>query len=144
MPVGKSVVVVGSKLHGCELAEFLVKRNRKVTMVHNGPKSELGEGMTVDDLENLWPWLQKHNVQILTDVKYERVTNQGLVVITAEGETLTLEADSIITTHDFVANPELFEKLKAMIPETYNIGSSNVPGLIVDAMREGAQIGFVV
>ncbi len=144
MPVGKTVVVVGGKLHGCELAEFLIKRNRKVTMVHSGPASELGDGMTVDDLENLWPWFKKQNVQILTDVKYERVTEQGLVVTTKEGKTVTLEADSIITTQDFAANPELFEKLKAMVPETYNIGSSSVPGLIVDAIKDGAQIGFVL
>ncbi|MGA3128781.1 MAG: FAD-dependent oxidoreductase [Candidatus Korobacteraceae bacterium] len=141
MPVGKNVVVVGGKLHGCELAEFLVKRHRNVTMVHNGPKSELGEGMTVDDLENLWPWLKKKHVKILTDVKYERVTDKGLVVTDKDGKSVTLEADNIITTQDFAANTELFDKLKTMIPESYNIGSSSNPGLIVDAIRDGVEVG---
>ena len=144
MPVGKTVVVVGGTLHGCELAEFLVKRNRNVTMVHNGPASELGDGMTVDDLENLWPWFRKKNVRILTDVRYERVTDDGLVVTTKEGASETLKADNVITTQDFASNPELFESLKAMTPESYNIGSSNIPGLIVDAMRDGAQIGLAI
>ena len=51
MPVGKSAAVVGGTLHGAELTEFLAKRKRKVVMVHNGPQSELGKGMTVDDLD---------------------------------------------------------------------------------------------
>ena len=144
MPVGKTVIVVGGTLHGCELAEFLTKRRRKVTIVHNGPASELGEGMTVDDLENLWPWFKKKNVRILTDVKYERVTDEGLIVTTKEGMSVTLVADNIITTQDYVSNPELFERLKAMVPESYNIGSSSTPGLIVDAVKDGTQIGLAI
>ena len=51
MPVGKSAAVVGGTLHGAELTEFLTKRKRKVVMVHDGPKSELGKGMTNDDVD---------------------------------------------------------------------------------------------
>ncbi len=61
MPVGKSVVIMGGTLHGCELAEFLTKKGRRIVVAHDGPASELGDGMTIDDLESLWPWLkQKH------------------------------------------------------------------------------------
>ena len=33
LPMGKNVVVIGGGLHGCEVAEFLVKRRRKVSIV---------------------------------------------------------------------------------------------------------------
>ena len=46
-------------------------------MVHDGPKKDLGDGMTIDDLENLWPWLRKKGVPIHSDVRYERITDQG-------------------------------------------------------------------
>ena len=59
MPVGKSVVVMGGTLHGCELAEFLTKKGRRVVIAHDGPEAELGDGMTVDDLESLWPWFKQ-------------------------------------------------------------------------------------
>jgi thioredoxin reductase len=144
MPVGKNVVVTGGTLHGCELAEFLTKRNRKVTMVHNGPKEELGKGMTIDDLENLWPWLKRKGVPIEADVKYIRVVDNGLVVGTKDGKEKTLDANNICTTQDFVPNTDLVSKLKGLVPEVYNIGSSNEPGLIVDAMREGAKIGYAI
>jgi len=144
MPVGKKVVVTGGTLHGCELAEFLTKRNRQVTMAHNGPAEELGKGMTVDDLMNLWPWLKKKGVPILSAVKYIRVTDTGLLVGTEDGKEKTLEANNICTTQDFVPNTELVSKLKGLVPEVYNIGSSSEPGLIVDAMREGAKTGYAI
>ena len=34
--IGKNVVVIGGALQGCELAEFLAKRGRKVTIVETG------------------------------------------------------------------------------------------------------------
>jgi 2,4-dienoyl-CoA reductase (NADPH2) len=144
MPIGKRVAVVGGTLHGCELTEFLTKRGRKVTMVHNGPKSELGDGMTIDDLEMLWPWLKKKGVPIYSGVQYESVTDKGLVIRTSDGQQITLEVDHIITTQDFAPNTRLFEKLKPLVPEVYNIGSSSEPGLIVHAMKDGARIGYAI
>jgi thioredoxin reductase len=144
MPVGKKVVVVGGTLHGCELTEFVTKRGRKTMMVHNGPKEELGKGMIVDDLENLWPWLKKMNVPIYSEVKYGRVTDKGLVITTKEGKSLTLEADTILPTQDLVPNTDLVNRLKGFVPEIHNIGSSNDPGLIVDAVRDGAKIGYAI
>ncbi len=144
MPLGKRVAVVGGTLHGCELTEFLTKRGRKVVMVHDGPKEQLGEGMTIDDLENLWPWLRRKGVPIHTAVKYERVTDQGLVVSTSDGKQITLEVDSIVTTQDFITNTLLFERLKPFVSEVYNIGSSSEPNLIVHAMKDGAKLGYAI
>ena len=144
MPLGKRVAVVGGTLHGCELTEFLTKRGRKVVMVHDGPKAQLGEGMTIDDLENLWPWLRRKGVPIHSDAKYERVTDQGLVIKTADGKEVVLEVDNIVTSQDFVANTALYERLKAVVPEVYNIGSSLEPNLIVHAMKDGARTGSTI
>jgi 2,4-dienoyl-CoA reductase (NADPH2) len=144
MPVGKEVVVVGGTLHGCELAEYLTKRGRRVTMVHNGPEEELGDRMTIDDLDNLWPWLKQQSVPVWSDVTYERVTGKGLMVRQKDQRVYLLKARHIITTQDFVPNRKIEESLKGLVPETYNIGSSQEPGLIVDAIREGAKIGLAI
>ena len=144
MPVGKDVVVVGGTLHGCELAEYLTKRGRRVTMVHNGPAEELGDRMTIDDLENLWPWLKQQSVPIWSDVQYERVTDEGLMIRQKDQRVYLLKARHIITTQDFVPNRRVEESLKGLVAETYNIGSSQEPGLIVDAVREGAKIGYAI
>ena len=43
MPIGKKVVIIGGAIQGCELAEFLVKRGRKVTIVDTA--ETLGDGI---------------------------------------------------------------------------------------------------
>ena len=42
LPIGKRVVVIGGAIHGCETAEFLAKRGRKVIIVEES--SQLGAG----------------------------------------------------------------------------------------------------
>ncbi len=144
MPVGKKVVIMGGTLHGCELAEFLTKRGRNVTIVHNGPKEELGDKITVDDLDNLWPWLKQKGVPIWSDVKYEKVTDDGLQIQLKDQRRYVIKAKHIIDTQDLIPNSRLSDALKSLVPEVYNIGSSKEPGLIVDAMREGAKIGYAI
>ena len=43
--VGKNVVIMGGRLHGCQTAELLVHRGRKVTIVDTGTREEIGEGL---------------------------------------------------------------------------------------------------
>ncbi|MGD9368194.1 MAG: FAD-dependent oxidoreductase [Desulfobacteraceae bacterium] len=144
MPVGKSVVVMGGTLHGCELAEYLTKRNRKVVMVHNGPKEELGDRMTIDDLDNLWPWLKQNHVPIWAGVEYQKITNDGLEVSLKDKRKYVMKGKNIITTQDWGPNTSIAEQLKGLVAETHVIGSCKEPGLIVDAMREGAKIGLAI
>ncbi len=112
--------------------------------MHNGPASQLGEGMTLDDLYNLWPWMKERNVEILSDVTYERITDEGFEIKTKDGRSRTLKMDSFITTEDYVPNTQLLDELKGLVPEIYNIGSSSEPGLIVDAIRDGTRIGCAI
>jgi 2,4-dienoyl-CoA reductase (NADPH2) len=144
MPVGKSVVVMGGTLHGCELAEYLTKRRRKVVMVHDGPETELGEGMTIDDLDNLWPWLKQRHVPIWAGVTYRQITDQGLEVGLKDKRNYLMKGKNITTTQDWGPNDTIADPLKALVAETYVIGSCKAPGLIVDAMRDGARIGCAI
>ena len=82
MPIGKRVIVIGGTITGCELAEFLIKRRRKVTIVHTD--EDLGEGMTKDDLLRFLPWLDKKGATSFTGVKYEEITDKGLTITTKE------------------------------------------------------------
>jgi 2,4-dienoyl-CoA reductase (NADPH2) len=141
MPVGKSVVIMGGTLHGCELAEYLVKRRRRVTMVHNGPEKELGDRMTIDDMVSLWPWLKQNNVSIWSDVEYRSISDKGLTISLKDKRRYNLRGKNIISTQDWEPNNNIAERFKELAPEIYLIGSCREPGLIVDAMKDGAKVG---
>jgi 2,4-dienoyl-CoA reductase (NADPH2) len=144
MPVGKSAVVLGGTLHGCELAEFLTKRGRDVIMVHDGPKEELGDRMTIDDLQNLWPWLKQNRVPVWAGVEYKKITNKGLQIKLKDNRVMTMKGKNIITTQDWGPNETIADKLKGLVSETHIIGSCKDPGLIVDAIQDGAKIGLAI
>ncbi len=144
MPVADSVVIMGGKLHGCELAEFLVKRGRRVSIVHDGPESELGEGIYRDDLENLWPWFKLKGVPIWTDATYLAVVKEGLKIQVPDKRIFTVRGKNVMTTQDWGPNTELVEELSTLGVEVHVIGSAKDPGWIVDAVREGALAGYAV
>ena len=144
MPVGKRVIVMGGEHHGCEIAEFLVKRGRKVTIVHT--KEEFAEGMTVDDKLRLFPWFDRKGVIRYGGVKYEEVTDKGLKITTREGNSLTLEADTIMPSLSLKQNLEMEASLKGKVPEVYTVGSciKPEPDLMVDAIAAGARVAHQI
>ena len=140
MPVGKNIVIIGGTIQGVELAEFLVKRGRKVTIVDSGPEDILGQGLPIIKWIYLYPWLHDKGVKMITDVKYEEITDKGLVISTRDGEKQTLEADSIATAVPFAPYTEFIDSLKGKIPQVYAIGDSSKPGLIIDAISDGYRV----
>ena len=138
MPLGKRVVIIGGAIQGCQLAAFLVKRGRKVTIVDTS--ETLGEGLPYENPVRLFRWLNEKGMTMLAGVKYERITDEGLVVTTKEGERKTLEADSIITTLPLLPDAGLLSSLEGKVPEIYQIGDCRESGLMHDAIADGSRI----
>jgi 2,4-dienoyl-CoA reductase (NADPH2) len=135
MPLGKNVVIIGGGLHGCELAEFLVKRGRKITIVEEA--ETIGEGVPERKKHSLFRWLSKKGVIMMAGVKYEQVTDKGLIITTAEGEKVTLEADTVVPAVPLKPNAELMKELEGTAPEIRAIGDCVEPGVIIDATDAG-------
>jgi 2,4-dienoyl-CoA reductase (NADPH2) len=131
MPVGRRVVIIGGGLQGCELAEFLVKRGRKVTIVDAA--EAIGDGVPERKKHSLFRWMNKKGVILIPGVKYEEITDRGLIVTTREGERKTLEADTVIPAVPLKPNPDLYRQLEGKVAELYTIGDGDQPGVIIDA-----------
>jgi 2,4-dienoyl-CoA reductase (NADPH2) len=139
MPLGKRVVIMGGGIHGCQTAEFLVKRGRKVTIVDTA--EEIGEGLLETYIKpHLLDWLDEKGVAMLPGIKYEEITDKGLIITTREGKKQTIEADTIVTALPLLPNTELLEELDGIVPEVYAIGDCKDPHLIVDAIADGSRI----
>ena len=81
---------------------------------------------------------------MLTDVKYEEITDQGLIIRTKEGGKQILEADTVITALPLSPNTEFIKAMEEVVPELYPIGDCNEPGLIKDAIAAGARVGHTI
>ena len=143
MPVGKRVVIIGGSIQGCQTAEFLVERGRRVTIVDTA--EEIGNGLLETFIKpHLLNWLDIKGVAMLPGVKYEEITNKGLTVTTKEGKKQTIEADTIVTSLPLQPNTELSKSLESIVPEIYNIGDCKEPHLTVDAIADGARIARAI
>lgn len=139
MPIGRTVVIMGGNIKGLQLAEFLVKRHRRVTIVDN---SEItGDGMTIDNRRRLFRWLDKKRVSILPEVKYEKITKEGLIVINREGKRITIESDTILWIAAFHPDTGLIRELEGKVPEIHSIGDCREPHQIADAITDGWLLG---
>ena len=141
MPIGKNVVVIGGTIHGCELAEFIIKRGRKVTIVHNG--TEIGEGMTGDDKFQFMRWIAGKNIPVITGAVIEKITDTGLIIING-GKEQPIKADTIAFALPLQSNHALQQQLDEKLTEIYAIGDCNEPHLIADAIAGGSKIGHSI
>ena len=142
LPVGNRVVIIGGGIQGVETAEFLVKRGRKVTIVE--ATDRVGMEMVMLQRILLLPWLEKKGAEILSEVSYDRVTPEGLVVTTKDGAQRVLGADTILITIPLKPNQTLTDSLKGLAPEVHVLGDCKKPGLIIDAIADGYVIGKAV
>ena len=137
LPVGKKVVVIGAGLHGMEVAEFLAKRGRKVTIVE--PTETIGEGMLDFRLGLTMDWLPKAGVEIVVGAREMEATDAGLAYTDTDGARLVIPCDTILPTAPLKANDELCKALEGQVPELFLIGDGQQSGMIVHAVRSGYQ-----
>jgi thioredoxin reductase len=143
MPVmlKKDIIVIGGRLHGCQTAEFLVKRGRNVTIVDTCRDEQIGDGLLETFMKPwLLLWLDEHGVKIIPEVRYEEINNEGLVVTTWDGRKQTLKAGTIITAMPLKPDTELIDRFKKTAKEVYAIGDTRDPNYIVDAIADGSKI----
>ena len=143
MPIGKNVAIMGGNIQGCQTAEFLVRRGRKVSIVET--EKEMGAGLLESLVKpHLLIWLDEKGVPMTTEAKYDQVTEKGLVITTKEGKKQTIDADTVLTTLPLQADNRLLKEIEVKVPEVYAIGDCRAPGMIVDAIADGAKVGRMV
>jgi 2,4-dienoyl-CoA reductase (NADPH2) len=139
MPLGKKVIIIGGAIQGCELAEFLTKRGRQVTIVDQAEK--FGELMPIRNWIKLSKWLPKKGAVLIPGVKkYVGITDKGLTIIDKDGKERFLEADTIATALPLKADTKLLNALKGKVKEVYAIGDCKEPRLILHAIADGYNV----
>ncbi len=142
MPVGRSAVIIGGAIQGCQLGEFLTKRGRKVTIVDTG--EELGKWMYPERKTRLFYWFDRKGVERIANAKLVEITKDGIIVDTEDTGKRFINADNVICALPFAPNLDLFDKLRDKVPEIYAIGDCQEPGLIPDSTSAGWRVGNAI
>lgn len=140
--VGERVVVIGGEVVGCETAEYLAEKGKRVTVTRRGPEMATGVGPRVRPY--LLDRLDKLGVTLLTGVTYHEVTARGLLLTTSEGEKKTIEADTIVLAAGAVPERGPASELEARSLRAYFVGDCVRPRTVREAIEEGRHIGATV
>ena len=139
--LGKRVVVMGAGLAGGELADFLMEKGKKVTIVTEQESMADGLGTMPILKEHLLEKLSASGCTMLSGAKYEKIKKEGLVITTKEGQSRTLEADKIIYVAAVKQNTEPFASFEKKIGEVDMAGDCVEPRGIMEAIHDGYRIG---
>ncbi len=134
--VGNTVVVVGGRYLGMEIADHLASRSKKVTLVTRG---NLGRGIQRSIFLTLRNRLIEKGVPLFTNSPAVQITPNGVYVV-FENDLVFLKADTIVLAVGVRSENKLIETLKGIVPEVHAIGDCVKPRDAMDAIREGAEI----
>lgn len=135
-----NVTIVGGGLVGCELALHLVKNGKKVTIVE-GLKDILSTGseMAPPNEAMLRELLAFHKVEVKTESRLAEVTDDGLVITTADGQE-HIKTDQTILAIGYKAKSPLFDELQLEYPQVYKLGDSRQVSNILHAVWDGYEV----
>jgi 2-enoate reductase len=141
---GKSVVVVGGGLVGCETALWLAQQGKQVTIVEMLPEV-MTAGITVPRMNRymLIDLLAFNKVKVITNTCVQGITSQG-VTVAKKGFEKALKADTIVLAVGLKSDNALAESLQGRFSQLYVIGDSQEPRNIMGAIWDGYEVGRTV
>jgi 2,4-dienoyl-CoA reductase-like NADH-dependent reductase (Old Yellow Enzyme family)/thioredoxin reductase len=139
--VGETAIVIGGGMVGCETAEFLAQRGKKVTIVEMLPR--IGNDIVATNRPFTLARLRKLNIRMDTNARVEEITDKG-VRVSREGVSDFVEGDTAVLAVGFTANDELARKLEGRVATLYSVGDCVAARMIREAIEEGFRVGMEI
>ncbi len=137
--LGERVVVIGGGEIGCEVAEYLEEKRKKVTIIEQ--MEELSLSMEPYSRRFFMERISRTTIEIRTRQKVTKIQGNRVYLVDPEGKTSSLEFDHAVLCMGTVANQTFTEALSGPNVENYSIGDCVNPKNIYQAISEGARIG---
>jgi NADPH-dependent 2,4-dienoyl-CoA reductase/sulfur reductase-like enzyme len=138
----KDIIIIGGGATGCEVALELSERGVFVTIVEQLPN--IGAQVEAITKKIILERLRKNSVRILTEHRLSKVSEKGIFVTDKNGNELFLEGDNVIIAVGNRPNNSLFDQVKQLGIEVYQIGDCLEVRSAKEAIYEGACIGMAI
>lgn len=131
---GKSVVVVGGGIVGCETAYYLAQQGKSVTVIEQQAEVLLGE--SVFSKYTFMGKLAQLRIEMKTNTCLKAIKDNGITVTDAEGKEQTIEADTVVLSVGFESAECLACEIEALVDEVFVIGDARQSRRVYDAIHE--------
>lgn len=137
---GKTTVIVGGGLVGCELALWLASQGKTVTIVEaekkllalNGPLCHANSEM----LERLVPF---KGIEVITSSKVVAASATTVTILTGN-QTVVRSADSVILAVGYSPETSLYQSVKNQVPDLHLIGDARKVSNILYAIWDAYEV----
>jgi len=142
LELGNQVILIGGGRVGCETAEYLSARGKKVTILEKLDKiawdiePQTRKLMLID--------LEKQGVHYHCQSEVIKIQEGEVIFRDKEGREKRLGADSIVIAVGSRANERLQQEIQNQGKKVYTIGDCQKPSDIANAIHTGARIGRVI
>jgi len=134
--IGKTVVVIGGGLIGCETALHLAREGRKVTILEM--REELAADCSRMHKINLIHQLeQEPNITPAEGMRCTAITGAGVTAVDCQDGEVFFPAETVIMAAGMVARSATVEALRTLAQEYYVIGDCRRARQVMQAVREG-------
>ena len=134
--LGSSVVIVGGGLVGCEIALDEANHGKTVTVVEalDDIMAAGGAGAPYPNKQMIADLFEAKNVKVLTSTKLCEVTDEGAIVIAADGAEQLLRADTVISALGFRPVQNLKAEIESEGIPVCEVGDATGAGTILKAI----------
>lgn len=143
-PIGDKVVIIGGGLTGVEIAYSLTKdKGKQVEILEMLPEILQVKGLNAANKMMLQNLVSSHNIGVHTNTKVTAITSKG-VQFEENGNTVELNADTIITSIGYISNKSLYEAIKDCGAEVNLIGDSSKVSNLMGAIWDAYEIAMAI
>jgi 2-enoate reductase len=143
--VGKSIIVIGGGMIGCETGLHFGQRGKNVTIVKGRPIHTLEDDVPWGNALSLMKSLDHNKVKILDNTRVLRITKSGVDLVNQSGEQVFAAADTIVLASGMKPKGrELEEALRNKHRECYAFGDCVNSRIVLNAMWEGYRIARLI
>ena len=137
---GKSAIIVGAGLVGCETAVWLNDLGVKVTIVEQAPNIlALSGPLCHANHDMLHDLLVYKKIDILTSSTVAAPVENGFKVVSGDKETI-VPAESLILAIGYQSERSLYDQVRNLVPEVYRIGDSRQVSNIMYAIWDAYEV----
>ncbi|MBW2065120.1 MAG: FAD-dependent oxidoreductase [Deltaproteobacteria bacterium] len=137
---GRTVVIVGAGLTGCETALHLAQQGMRVTILDMLNEAEIAMDTTFVSKMALMELLRESGVEFKTEVKLEEIGDRGVIGIDRERRHIELPADSVVLSLGARSPGEEVARFRDLAEEVSIIGDCAKPRNLMAAIHDAFHV----
>ncbi|MCB1616757.1 MAG: FAD-dependent oxidoreductase [Pseudomonadales bacterium] len=139
--LGKKLVILDSGIVAVELAEFLARAGKSVSIVSANSRlaNEVGKKRRGEESKRL----DLAGVSVNTGVEINEIVAEG-VLITVAGKQRLVKADNVLIPEMYVADNSVLESLSGLAPEVYAVGDCTGFGLVKQGVKQVTELFYKI